>query len=63
MEKKEKANRDTFKSIQTAFREALLILPEEEYREAYDVLGKEVQTLAGHIDLESPLEADMLLIR
>ena len=25
--------------------------------------GKEVQTLAGHIDLEFPLEADMLLIR
>jgi spore germination protein GerM len=25
--------------------------------------GKEVRTLAGHIDLEFPLEADMLLIR
>ncbi len=25
--------------------------------------GKEVQTLAGHVDLEFPLEADMLLIR
>jgi len=27
------------------------------------VEGKEVQTLAGHIDLEFPLEANMLLIR
>jgi hypothetical protein len=38
----EQANRDTLKAIQRAFREALLVLPEEEYDwfEAYGVDGK-----------------------
>ena len=45
----ERANRDTLKAIQRAFREALLVLPEEEYDwfEAYGVDGQRRKRLDG----------------
>ena len=45
----EKSNQDTFRAIQRAFREALLILPEEEYDwfEAYGVGGRRRKRSSG----------------
>ena len=56
----EQANRDTLKAIQRAFREALLVLPEEEYDwfEAYGVDGKRRKNPAGrHQGLPLPVAA------
>jgi hypothetical protein len=57
----EKSNRDTLKAIQRAFREALLVLPEEEYDwfEACGVHGRRRKHLGGTplgmpVDVEAP---------
>jgi hypothetical protein len=57
----ERANRDTLKAIQRAFREALLVLPEEEYDwfEAYGVDGLKRKRPGGrHAGLPLPVGAD-----
>ncbi|MEX2091143.1 MAG: ATP-binding protein [Pirellulales bacterium] len=57
----ERANRDTLKAIQRAFREALLVLPEEEYDwfEAYGVDSQRRKRLDGrHHGLPLPVTAD-----
>jgi len=57
----ERTNRDTLKAIQRAFREALLVLPEEEYDwfEAYGVDGIKRKRPGGHhAGLPLPVAAD-----
>jgi hypothetical protein len=57
----EKSNHDTLRAIQRAFREALLILPEEEYDwfEAYGVGGYRRKRSGGpHSGKPLPVEAD-----
>jgi hypothetical protein len=57
----ERANHDTLKAIQRAFREALLVLPEEEYDwfEAYGVDGQRRKRVDGrHQGLPLPVTAD-----